>query len=60
MTWLKRLWWTGSWLARTNLADKLPNTYAEYLSPSSTGKGWREGQNYYDMRDFIGMDYMKG
>ena len=60
MTWLKRLWWTGSWLARTNLKDKLPNTYAEYLSPSSTGKGWREGQNYYDMRDFIGMDYMKG
>ena len=60
MTWLKRLWWTGSWLGRTYLADKLPDTYAEYLSPSSTGKGWREGQHYYDMRDFIGMDYMVG
>lgn len=60
MTWLKRLWWSGSWAARTNLADKLPDTYAEYLSLSSTGRGWREGQHYYDMRDFIGMEYMTG
>lgn len=60
MTWLKRLWWTGSWWGRTYLADKLPDTYAEYLSLSSTGRGWREGQNYYDMRDFIGMEYMTG
>ena len=60
MTWLKRLWWSGSWAGRTYLADKLPDTYAEYLSLSSTGRGWREGQNYYDMRDFIGMDYMVG
>lgn len=60
MTWLKRLWWSGSWAARTALADKLPDTYAEYLSLSSTGRGWREGQHYYDMRDFIGMEYMVG
>lgn len=60
MTWLKRLWWSGSWAARTNLADKLPDTQAEYLSLSSTGRGWREGQHYYDMRDFIGMRYMVG
>ena len=60
MTWLKRLWWAGCWAGRTYLADKLPDTYAEYLSLSSTGRGWREGQNYYDMRDFIGMDYMVG
>lgn len=60
MTWLKRLWWSGSWAARKYLADKLPDTYAEYLSVSSTGRGWREGQHYYDMRDFIGMDYMVG
>ena len=60
MTWLKRLWWSGCWLARTQLADKLPDTYAEYLSLSSTGRGWREGQHYYDMRDFIGMEYMVG
>lgn len=60
LTWLKRLWWSGSWVGRTYLADKLPDTEAEYLSLSSTGRGWREGRNYYDMRDFIGMDYMVG
>ena len=60
MTWLKRLWWSGCWLARKKLADKLPDTYTEYLSLSSTGRGWREGQHYYDMRDFIGMEYMVG
>ena len=61
MTWLKRLWWTGMWYARVTLPEKLgENTYMEFLSPSSTGKGWREGQNYYDMRDLIGMEYMTG
>lgn len=61
MTWLKRLWWTGLWTARVTLPEKLgENTYMEFLSPSSTGKGWREGQNYYDMRDLIGMHYMTG
>ena len=60
MTWLKRLWWAGCWAGRTYLKDKLPDTYTEYLSLSSTGRGWREGQHYYDMRDFIGMDYMVG
>lgn len=60
MTWLKRLWWAGCWKGRKYLADKLPDTYTEYLSLSSTGRGWREGQHYYDMRDFIGMDYMVG
>ncbi|MBR5126451.1 MAG: hypothetical protein IKU68_06930 [Oscillospiraceae bacterium] len=61
MTWIKRLWWTGLWYARVTLPEKLgENTYLEFLSPSSTGKGWREGQHYYDMRDLIGMEYMTG
>ena len=61
MTWLKRLWWSGSWKARTTLPDLMPDSvYMEFLSTSSTGRGWREGQHYYDMRDFIGMDYMVG
>ena len=60
MTWLKRLWWSGCWAGRKYLADRLPDTYTEYLSLSSTGRGWREGQHYYDMRDFIGMEYMTG
>ena len=61
MTWLKRLWWSGNWKARTNLPDLMPESvYMEFLSTSSTGRGWREGQHYYDMRDFIGMEYMVG
>ena len=60
MTWLKRLWWSGCWAGRKYLEDKLPDTDKEYFSLSSTGRGWREGQHYYDMRDFIGMEYMVG
>lgn len=61
ITWLKRLWWSGSWKARTKLPDLMPDSVCmEFLSSSSTGRGWREGQNYYDMRDFIGMEYMVG
>ena len=61
MTWLKRLWWSGSWKARTKLPELMPESVTmEFLSLSSTGRGWREGQNYYDMRDFIGMEYMVG
>jgi Leucine-rich repeat (LRR) protein len=60
MTWLKRLWWSGSWIARTTLPEVLTETEMEFYQVSSTGGTWREGQNYYDMRDLIGMDYMSG
>lgn len=60
MKWLKRVWWTGDWKARRDLPKLLPDTQLEFSSSSSTGKGWREGQHYYDMRDFIGMKYMTG
>lgn len=60
MTWLKRLWWSGSWVARTTLPQALTETEMEFLEVSSTGGTWREGQHYYDMRDLIGMDYMTG
>ena len=60
MPWLKRVWWTGHWKAKRDLPKLLPDTQLEFSSPSSTGKGWREGQHYYDMRDFIGMKYMTG
>lgn len=61
MTWLKRLWWSGCWKARTKLPELMPERVEmEFLSLSSTGRGWREGQHYYDMRDFIGMEYMVG
>lgn len=61
MTWLKRLWWSGCWWeARNELPQVHPNTEMEFFEVSSTGGTWREGRNYYDMRDFIGMDYMTG
>lgn len=61
MTWLKRLWWSGSgltWPQMTQLMEALPDTQIVFNTLSSTGKGWRQGQNYYDMRDMVGMWYM--
>lgn len=60
MTWLKRLWWSGCWPARNALSEALPDTEKNFTSASSTGEGWREGKLYYEMRNFIGMGYMKG
>ena len=60
MTWLKRVWWSGWWAGRAKLPKMLPDTQLEFDTVSSTGAGWREGQNYYDMRDLVGMGYMKG
>lgn len=61
MTHLKRLWWgPGREGQRIYLQQFLPNTYLELDSPSSTGKGWREGKHYYDQRDYLGMYYMYG
>lgn len=61
MPWLKRLWWSGApWSARSQFPTALPDTEIELKTQSSTGAGWREGQHYFDMRDFIGMEYMTG
>ena len=64
LTWLDRLWWGQVQSSRINdaqrqaLREKLPDTEIEYEPHSSTGAGWRTGQNYYDMRDIFGMGYM--
>ena len=58
MKWLKRLWWTGAPAYEWDLEEMLPNTEVECGTTSSTGKGWRTGRHYYDMRDLIGMWYM--
>ena len=60
MTWLKNLWW-GGWLMRTYEAqfrEALPDTRLCHNSASSTGGGWRELDNYFAMRDILGMWYM--
>lgn len=63
MTWLKRLWWSRCKLSmeqREALKEALPNTQFVTNQSSSTGGGWRTSQNYYDMRDMLGMHYMTG
>lgn len=59
MTWLKRLWWSKSeltWEEQKELRAALPNTEVQlFLQTSSTGAGWRKNQNYYDMRNLLGM-----
>ena len=67
MTWLKNLWWSpGAHRAaqvkqRTEiLSERLPNTYLELDTASSTGEGWRELENYYAQRDLFEMPYLTG
>ena len=59
MTWLKNLWWIGrsaSFYAK--LSEELPDTHKEFYAKHTVGNGWRKLQNYYDMRDLLGMEYM--
>ncbi len=60
MTWLKRLWWAGCPLTEEEFHQYLPDTEMMFQRISSTGGTWREGQNYYDMRDLLGVPYMTG
>lgn len=59
MTWLKNLWWKGRgggvW---STLQEALPDTNMNFTSDRTVGDGWRRLQNYYDMRDLLGMEYM--
>ena len=60
MTWLKNLWINIVPLTteqRTLLSESLPNTHIEFDHGWPTGGGWRELQNYYDMRDYMGLPY---
>ena len=62
MTWLKRLWLAGTGLTFAEydeLVAALPDTQVVMHIPHSTAGGWRQHQNYYDMRDLLGMFYME-
>lgn len=62
MTWLKRLWVPGTRLngyQYDELLQSLPNTQIVMFAMHSTDKGWRDNQNYRDMRDLLGMWYMQ-
>ncbi len=60
MPWLKRLWWAECPWSEAEFRQYLPDTEFSFVRRSSTGGTWRQGQNYYDMRDFVGMEYMIG
>lgn len=60
MTWLKNLWWKGRGNAAQLLQEKLPDTNMNFSSKHTVGGGWRNLQNYYDMRDLLEMPYMSG
>ena len=60
MPWLKNLWIDGSDVKpseREELEAALPNTFIKYCDGEMTANGWRNLQNYYDMRDLLEMPY---
>ena len=62
LTWLKRLWLPATGLTGaqyTELKAALPDTQLAMYVEGSTGGNWRDNQNYRDMRDLLGMYYMK-
>ncbi len=57
MTWLKNLWaQERSSNDTAALKEALPDTNV-VISSTPDGQGWRNLQNYYDMRDCLGMPY---
>lgn len=60
MPWLKNLWANNCGATKEErelLTESLPNTHIEFDHGFTTGGGWRELQNYFDMRDIMGMPY---
>ncbi len=59
MTWLKNLFAPDySYADQQLLINSLPNTRVVTTALGTSSGGWRSLQNYYDMRDYLGMPYM--
>lgn len=66
MTWLKNVWWSGvhgthglpASNAKEVLTEALPNTHLRFDLAHPTADGWRKLENYFGMRDFMGMFYL--
>ena len=59
MTWLKNLWMVGcSSGARYRMTQALPDTKVMVTGDATVANGWRNLDNYYKMRDLLGMYYM--
>lgn len=59
MTWLNNLWMVDcSADARSQMTQALPNTKVMITGAATVANGWRNLENYYQMRDLLGMHYM--
>ena len=59
MTWLKNLYMIfGNGGSAYKASQALPDTHVVASGTATVGGGWRRLQNYYDMRDMLGMYYM--
>ncbi len=59
MTWLKNLWMIGcSRNPAYRMTEALPDTTVMISGSATVANGWRKLENYYDMRDLLGMEYM--
>lgn len=65
MTWLKNLWWCGAPTynpsgptAAELLPEALPNTNVQIRMKHPTANNWRQLDNYFAMRDCMGMFYL--
>ena len=59
MTWLDNLWMIGcSTGARYRMTQALPQTKVMVTGAATVANGWRDLENYYAMRDLLGMRYM--
>lgn len=59
MTWLKNLWMVDcSTRARYEMTQALPDTRVMVTGSATVANGWRDLENYYAMRDLLGMHYM--
>lgn len=66
LTWLNRLWWSnvkdtyyaGS-TAPTFVPDALTKTICNFTAAHPVADFWRTFQHYYDMRDIMGMFYLR-
>lgn len=66
LTWLERFWWWGRLTLpplteeeKAMITEAMPDCEIVFKTTTSTGGGWREGELYYQMRDNLGMEYMK-
>lgn len=59
MTWLKNLWMIGcSRGPAYQMTQALPDTKVMISGAATVANGWRNLDNYYEMRDLLGMHYM--